>query len=172
MTGTELFGGIALIDLVTHRDDRGDLTELYRRDHDEPAFVQANLTRSGAGVLRGLHYQLTRPQGKLVTVVRGSVFDVVVDIRRGSPTFGLWFGALLTARDRRQMWSPPGFAHGFVAIEDADVVYHLTAPYAPEDQRAIRWDDPALGIEWPVARPLVSPRDAAAPVLADAELPR
>ncbi len=168
----ELFDDIALRDLAIHRDDRGDLTELYQQRGDEPAFVQANFTRSRAGALRGLHYQLTRPQGKLVTVVRGTVFDVVVDIRRGSATFARWFGVLLSAQGRQQLWSPPGFAHGFVALEDADVVYHLTAPYEPADQRAIRWNDPQLAIAWPVERPLVSPRDADAALLAEAELPR
>jgi dTDP-4-dehydrorhamnose 3,5-epimerase len=165
------FDEVALFELASHRDDRGELLELYRCDVGGPVFVQANFTRSRAGVLRGLHYQLTRPQGKLVTVVRGEVFDVVVDVRRGSPTFRHWFGARLSARNRLQLWSPPGFAHGFVTLEEAEVVYQMTAAYAPEDQRVVRWDDPELAIAWPVERPLLSPRDGSAPLLADAELP-
>jgi dTDP-4-dehydrorhamnose 3,5-epimerase len=162
---------VGLFELDAHRDDRGELVELCRGDAGLPAFVQTNLTRSRAGVLRGLHYQLTRPQGKLVSVVRGEIYDVVVDIRRASPTFGRWFGARLSARNYLQMWCPPGFAHGFVALDDADVVYQLTAAYDPDDQHAVRWDDPSLAIAWPVERPLTSARDASASSLAAAELP-
>ncbi|MBL9019941.1 MAG: dTDP-4-dehydrorhamnose 3,5-epimerase [Myxococcales bacterium] len=166
------FEDVGLYELAAHRDDRGELVELYRRGPADPPFVQGNFTRSRAGVLRGLHFQLTRPQGKLVTVVRGEVFDVVVDVRRGSPTFRRWFGAYLSAANRQQLWCPPGFAHGFVALTDADVIYQMTAEYAPEDQRAIRWDDPELAIRWPIEKPIVSPRDAEAPLLSAADLPR
>ena len=160
-----------LLEAAAHRDDRGELQELFRRDAGEPPFVQANFTRSRAGVLRGLHYQLTRPQGKLVTVVRGEVFDVVVDLRRGSPTFRRWFGAHLSSANRLQMWCPPGFAHGFVSTTDSEVIYLMTDVYMPEDQRIVRWNDPQLAIRWPIERPLVSPRDAEAPLLDAAELP-
>lgn len=162
---------VVLLAPDVHRDDRGELMELFRRDAGEPAFVQANLTRSRAGVLRGLHYQLTKPQGKLVSVVRGEVFDVVVDLRRDSPGFRRWFGAHLSATNRLQMWCPPGFAHGFVSLTESEVVYLMTAAYAPEDQRVVRWNDPELAIPWPVVRPLVSPRDQEAPLLAAADLP-
>lgn len=173
--------GVVLLELVAHEDARGELVELYQRERHaalgvavDLTFVQDNLARSRGGVVRGLHVQLTRPQGKLVSVVRGAIFDVAVDVRRGSPTFGRWFGTTLSAADRRQLWIPPGFAHGFQALGDgADVAYKLTATYAPEDERAVRWDDPALAIAWP--RPgdaLLSARDRSAPRLADAELPR
>lgn len=165
------FGGVTVVELAVHRDDRGELIELSKREPGTPPFVQTNFTRSRAGVLRGLHYQLARPQGKLVTVVRGEIFDVVVDVRRDSPTFRCWFGATLSAHNRRQLWCPPGFAHGFVAIDEAEVAYQLTDLYAPEDQRIVRWDDPELAIRWPVTAPILSPRDAAAPALAEAELP-
>jgi len=171
--------GVVLVELVERSDARGHLVEVYHRDrHAElgvavgMSFVQDNIARSHGGVVRGLHYQLTLPQGKLVSVVRGAIFDVVVDVRRGSPTFGAWYGAKLTAEDRRQLWIPPGFAHGYQALtEVADVLYKLTAPYTPGDERAVRWSDPAIAIAWPREDTIVSPRDAAAPLLADAELP-
>jgi dTDP-4-dehydrorhamnose 3,5-epimerase len=173
--------GVVLLELVAHADARGHLIELFHQERHAAlgvaagtGFVQVNLARSVRGVVRGLHLQLTRPQGKLVSAVRGEIFDVVVDVRRGSPTFAAWFGATLSADNRRQLWIPPGFAHGYQALSDeADVVYQLTAAYAPDDERAVRWDDPALAIAWPrAAGAVVSPRDAAAPLLADAELPR
>jgi dTDP-4-dehydrorhamnose 3,5-epimerase len=172
--------GVVLLELVEHADARGHLVELYHRERHAALgvavgldFVQDNAARSHGGVVRGLHYQLASPQGKLVSVVRGAIFDVVVDVRPGSPTFGGWFGAELSADDRRQLWIPPGFAHGYQALSEvADIVYKLTAPFAPADDRAVRWDDPAIGIVWPREDVVVSPRDAAAPLLADAELPR
>ncbi|MEZ4404380.1 MAG: dTDP-4-dehydrorhamnose 3,5-epimerase [Kofleriaceae bacterium] len=168
--------GVELFELVTHADPRGALTETYqaaRYAHLGATFVQDNLSTSRRGVVRGLHYQRTRPQGKLVTVVAGAIFDVVLDLRAGSSTFGRWAGVELTATNRRQLWIPPGCAHGFQATSDIDavVLYKLTAPYEPTDERAVRWDDPALAIRWPIAPALVSVRDRAAPALAAAELP-
>jgi len=137
-------------------------------------FVQDNFSRSVKGTLRGLHFQEPQAQGKLVQVLRGAVFDVAVDIRVNSPHFGKWFGVELSDGDFKQLWIPPGFAHGFCVVSDvADFVYKCTTPYAPECDRGLRWDDPDLGIEWPVKSPLVSPKDARAPRLAEAPvLPR
>lgn len=172
--------GVVLIELDVFGDARGRFMETFRRDRYLEAgigvgleFVQDNFSSSVRGTLRGLHYQLTRPQGKLVHVTRGEVFDVAVDIRRGSPQFGAWFGAVLSADNHRQMWIPPGFAHGFVVTSEvADFAYKVTANYAPADERSIRWDDPSLAIAWPDAGPpILSRRDAAAPGLGDAELP-
>jgi dTDP-4-dehydrorhamnose 3,5-epimerase len=172
--------GVMMIELDVFDDARGRFLETFRRDRYLDAgiavgleFVQDNLSSSVRGTLRGLHYQLAQPQGKLVHVTRGEVFDVAVDIRRGSPQFGAWFGTLLSADNHRQLWIPPGFAHGFVVTSDrADVAYKVTASYAPADERSIRWDDASLAISWPsVGPPLLSKRDAAAPSLRDAELP-
>jgi dTDP-4-dehydrorhamnose 3,5-epimerase len=138
----------------------------------DPAFVQDNHSRSARGVLRGLHYQLREPQGKLVRVVRGAVFDVAVDLRRGSPTFGRWVGEVLSEDNHRQLWIPEGFAHGFLVLtEVADFLYKATAYYAPRDERCIAWNDPAIGIAWPLeGAPTLSARDAAAGALAGAEV--
>lgn len=138
----------------------------------EPDFVQDNHSRSARGVLRGLHYQLRQPQGKLVRVVRGAVFDVAVDLRRGSPTFGRWVGEVLSEDNHRQLWIPEGFAHGFLVLSDAaDFLYKATAYYAPQDERCVAWDDPAIGIAWPLeGAPTLSARDAAAVSLAGAEV--
>jgi len=136
-------------------------------------FVQDNHSRSTRGVLRGLHYQLPpHAQGKLVRVTQGEVFDVAVDIRRSSPSFGRWVGALLSAENPRQLWVPPGFAHGFLTLsETAEFLYKTTDYYAPQCERVIRWDDPALAIEWPSGlTPSLAARDAAAPALAQAEV--
>ncbi len=168
--------GVLVIEGDEHTDDRGTVAELYRADRSSAlglpeVFVQDNLTRSVRGALRGLHYRLA-PQGKLVVVIVGEIYDVAVDVRRGSPTFGRWFGTQLVAEQRRRLYIPPGFAHGYQAVsERADVMYKLTAPFDPADDRAIRWDDPALAISWPLTAPLLSMRDAAAPMLAAAELP-
>lgn len=114
-------------------------------------FVQDNHSRSERGVLRGLHYQLTRPQGKLVRVARGAVFDVAVDLRRHSPSFGQWVGVLLSEENKKQLWVPEGFAHGFVTLsESADFLYKTTDYYAPEDEHCLKWNDPTVGIEWPL----------------------
>ena len=140
-------------------------------------FVQDNHSHSDKGVLRGLHYQVRQPQGKLVRVVRGTIFDVVVDIRRNSPTFGRWIGAMLSADDQRQLWMPTGLAHGFLVLADAtDVLYKTTNYYAPEHARCIAWNDADLAIDWPlaahdIAAPLLSAADRAAPRLSEAELP-
>ncbi|MCB1908075.1 MAG: dTDP-4-dehydrorhamnose 3,5-epimerase [Rhodocyclaceae bacterium] len=126
-----------------------------------PNFVQDNHSRSAQGVLRGLHYQIRQPQGKLVRVVSGAVFDVAVDLRRSSPTFGRWVGAELTADNHRQMWVPPGFAHGFVVLSEfADFLYKTTDYYAPEHERCLLWNDPAVGVQWPLGNePLLSAKD-------------
>ena len=134
-------------------------------------FVQDNHSRSAKGVLRGLHYQIQQPQGKLVRVVRGSVFDVAVDLRKSSRTFGQWLGVELSEENQRQLWVPEGFAHGFVVTsESADFLYKTTDFYAPAHERCIRWDDPALAIQWPELglKPLVSAKDAVGKVFGDA----
>ena len=140
-------------------------------------FVQDNHSRSGKGVLRGLHYQVQNAQGKLVRVARGRVFDVAVDVRKGSPTFGQWAGVELSEDNQRQFWVPAGFAHGFVVLSDtADFLYKTTDYYSPAHERAIRWDDPAIGIEWPlaahgIAQPVLSGKDqTGARLLAEADI--
>lgn len=132
-------------------------------------FVQDNHSRSVRGVLRGLHYQEPNPQGKLVRCIRGALFDVAVDIRKGSPQFGKWVSAELSEDNKRMLWVPPGFAHGFCAISDvADLVYKVTALYDAKSDRSILWSDPDIGITWPFSKPSLSPKDAAAPRLKDA----
>lgn len=135
-------------------------------------FVQHNHSRSAGGVLRGLHYQIQQPQGKLVRVTMGEVFDVAVDIRRSSPTYGQWFGTLLSAGNKRQMWVPPGFGHGFYVTSDvAEFLYLTTDYYAPEHERCIAWDDPDLAIQWPLASaPTVSAKDSRGQLFKDADL--
>ncbi|HEY1087624.1 MAG TPA: dTDP-4-dehydrorhamnose 3,5-epimerase [Archangium sp.] len=129
-------------------------------------FVQDNWSRSVRDTLRGLHFQNPNPQGKLVMCTRGAVFDVAVDVRRGSPSFGRWFGLELSESNKKQLWIPPGFAHGFCALSDeADFLYKCTALYSPASELSVLWNDPALGIEWPTRTPLLSPKDAAAPRL-------
>lgn len=135
-------------------------------------FVQDNHSRSQQGVLRGLHYQIRQPQGKLVRVVQGRVFDVAVDLRRASPTFGQWQGVELSEENKRMFWIPPGFAHGFVVLSDsADFLYKATDYYAPEHERSLLWNDPALGIDWPLAdlTPQLSAKDQAGKPLAECE---
>ena len=138
----------------------------------EASFVQDNHSRSSAGVLRGLHYQIRQPQGKLVRVVRGRVFDVAVDLRRSSPRFGQWAGVELSEDNHRQLWIPPGFAHGFLVLsETADFLYKTTDYYAPEWDRGIRWDDPDIGVQWPLdGVPTLSDKDRRQPLLRDAEV--
>ncbi|TFW01499.1 dTDP-4-dehydrorhamnose 3,5-epimerase [Oxalobacteraceae bacterium OM1] len=135
-------------------------------------FVQDNHSRSARGILRGLHYQIGRPQAKLVRVIAGEVFDVAVDIRRSSPTFGQWVGAVLSAENKLQMWVPVGFAHGFVVIgETAEVLYKTSDYWAPEHERCIAWDDPQIGIEWPLdGAPVLSDKDRHGKRLAEAEV--
>jgi len=136
------------------------------------SFVQDNHSRSQKGVLRGLHYQTQQPQGKLVRVVRGAVFDVAVDIRKSSPTFAQWVGVELSEDNHRQFWVPPGFAHGFIVLSDnADFLYKTTDYYSPQHERSINWNDPAIGILWPLAiDPILSAKDQAAPFLNHADL--
>lgn len=159
-------------------DDRGFFTESWNEQRFNEAtgntlrFVQDNHSRSARGVLRGLHYQLSpHAQGKLVRCVAGAVFDVAVDLRKSSPNFGKWVGVELTADNHRQLWIPPGFAHGFLVLsETADFLYKTTDYYAPQAEGCVRWDDPAIGIEWPDTgiTPLLADKDAQAPLLAQA----
>ena len=163
--------GVLRVEPDVFADPRGFFMETYHADKFAAGgitlpFVQDNHSRSVKGTLRGLHFQIQRPQGKLVRVVAGEVFDVAVDIRRGSPTFGRWHGETLSAENRLQLWVPPGYAHGFCVLsETADVIYKCTDVYAPGGERTIRWDDPTLAIRWPVSSPLLSAKDAAAPTL-------
>ena len=170
--------GIKLIEPRVFGDDRGFFLESWNAaafaDHGlDLKFVQDNHSRSARGVLRGLHYQWGSPQGKLVRVTSGAVFDVAVDVRRSSPHFGRWVGHELSDANKRMMWVPPGFAHGFLVLsETADFLYKCTALYDGPNDRGIRWDDPAIGIAWPDTgvTPQLSGKDAAAPLLADAEV--
>ncbi len=174
--------GVVVIEPKVFRDDRGYFLETWSSSRYGPAglpveFAQDNLSCSTPGVLRGLHYQFPTGQGKLVAVAQGSVFDVAVDIRVGSPTFGQWFGQSLSAEDGRQMYIPPGFAHGFVVTSTIPALfsYKCTTGYDANGQCSILWDDPDLGIDWPAASPLLSPKDAEAPRLRDvpeSRLPR
>jgi dTDP-4-dehydrorhamnose 3,5-epimerase len=162
---------IMIIEPDIFRDDRGHFLETYQAqrylEHGIPAsLVQDNLVYSTRGVLRGLHYQLGRPQGKLVWVVQGEVFDVAVDIRQGSPTFGKWTGATLSSDKYPQVYIPGGFAHGYcVSSEIAIVAYKCTDYYVPKEERGIKWNDPSLGIKWPVDEPILSDKDATHPTL-------
>ena len=168
---------VVLVEPRAFADERGWFMETYKRSEFEAhgiphAFAQDNHSRSAKrGVLRGLHYQKDpMAQGKLVRCVAGEIFDVAVDIRRGSPTYGRWVAATLSAENRHALWVPPGFAHGFVTLTElADVTYKTTSEYSAPHDRAIRWDDPALGIRWPVDAPLLSKKDAEAPLLAEAD---
>ena len=169
---------VLLLEPKAFGDDRGFFMESFNQKLFDAAighpvsFVQDNHSRSTRGVLRGLHYQLPpHAQGKLVRVASGAVFDVAVDMRRGSPTFGRWVGEELSSENKRMLWIPPGFAHGFLVLSEvADFLYKTTDYYAPETEGAVRWDDPALGVNWPtVGAPLqLSAKDQEAPVLASA----
>lgn len=162
-------GGVFIIEPKVFGDSRGFFFESFNQRAFEAAtgvtlpFVQDNHSRSAKGVLRGLHYQVEQPQGKLVRVVAGAVFDVAVDIRSGSPTFGKWVGVELTAENKRQLWVPPGLAHGFLVLsETADFLYKTTDYYAPQHERCIIWNDPTLAIDWPLdGEPMLSAKDAA-----------
>lgn len=159
-------------------DERGYFFESYHRARFKEltgydvCFVQDNQSRSSRGVLRGLHYQIQQPQGKLVRVLSGAVFDVAVDIRRSSPTFGQWVGETLSAQNHKQLWVPEGFAHGFYVLSEfAEVLYKTSDYYAPEHERCIRWDDPQIGIEWPLdGPPQLSEKDRKGVGLPEAEL--
>ena len=170
---------VLIIEPKVFGDERGFFMETYNQqtfaEHGLTMnFVQDNHSRSRHGILRGLHYQIDNPQGKLVRVTSGTVFDVAVDIRRSSPTFGEWVGIELSAENQRQFWVPEGFAHGFYVMSDsADFQYKCTNLYTPEHERCIRWDAADLGIEWPLvngAKPQVSPKDAEGTLLSNAEV--
>ena len=172
--------GVLILTPRIFGDDRGFFFESFNMrvfsDHtgENHQFVQDNHSKSSRGVLRGLHYQLGRPQGKLVRVVEGSIFDVAVDIRENSPTFGKWAGVELTAENKKQLWVPPDFAHGFVVTSDsAEVLYKATDFYSPDHERSIIWDDEKIAIDWPDfgATPILSSKDAEAPSLVMAEIP-
>jgi dTDP-4-dehydrorhamnose 3,5-epimerase len=164
---------VVLVDPDVFRDDRGFFLETYQKQKYGAAglpeeFVQDNHSFSIRGTLRGLHAQVRRPQGKLIRAVLGEIFDVAVDIRPESPTFGRWVGEVLSGENYRQLYVPPGFAHGFcVTSESAHVLYKCTSFYDKEDEIALLWNDPQVGIAWPTATPLLSPRDQAAPKLAE-----
>lgn len=165
--------GVIVLEPERYGDARGFFLETYRADSFKKAginlpFVQDNHSRSARGILRGLHYQLIQPQGKLVRVTRGEVFDVAVDIRRGSPTFGQWYGAILDEESMRMMYVPPGFAHGFVVLSDvADFLYKCTDYYHPESEQGILWSDPQIGIQWPITEVQLSDKDKSSPLLSE-----
>ncbi|MEX2367008.1 MAG: dTDP-4-dehydrorhamnose 3,5-epimerase [Pseudohongiellaceae bacterium] len=168
---------VIIIEPEVHGDHRGFFMETWRAEAFARAgidldFVQDNHSKSKQGILRGLHYQLQQAQGKLIRVVAGEIYDVAVDIRKESPDFGKWVGVTLSADNKRSLWVPPGFAHGFyVSSEFAEVTYRCTDYYAPEYERSLRWDDPTLNIDWPVrGEVILSDKDKNAPLLADAQL--
>jgi dTDP-4-dehydrorhamnose 3,5-epimerase len=169
---------VLVIEPEVFSDERGHFFESFNLQQFseltgvKAAFVQDNHSRSVHGVVRGLHYQVGRPQGKLLRVVAGEVFDVAVDLRRSSPSFGRWHGVVLSAQNRRQLWIPPGFAHGFAVTSGAaELIYKTTDYRVPESERSLRWDDPALNIAWPLSgAPVLSDKDRAAALLVDAEL--
>lgn len=170
---------VIVIDPVVYEDARGFFMETWQEKKFRDAgidarFVQGNHSRSSIGVLRGLHYQVSQAQGKLIRVIQGEAFDVAVDIRKSSPTFGQWVGETLSAGNRKLIWIPPGFAHGFLVLSEiADFEYHTTSLYAPEHERTIHWNDPDLAIAWPLTEgqvPLLSEKDEAGEFLKDAEV--
>lgn len=169
---------VVIIEPKVIADDRGFFLESYQKQHFADAgitvdFVQDNHSRSRFGTLRGLHYQIQQPQGKLVRVVVGEIFDVAVDITRNSPTFGQWVGDYLSAENKRMIWIPPGFAHGFyVTSPEAEVIYKATDYYAPQWERCIVWNDPSIGIKWPIENnaPILSLKDAAGQTIQEADI--
>ena len=169
--------GVVVIEPAVFGDDRGFFFESYNAKTFEgltgesPVFVQDNHSRSSKGVLRGLHYQIRQAQGKLVRATAGEVFDVAVDMRRSSPTYGRWIGVVLSAANKKQLWIPPGFAHGFVTLSDsAEFLYKTTDYWAPEHERTLLWNDPTVGVEWPIdSEPLLAAKDKAGRPFADAE---
>jgi dTDP-4-dehydrorhamnose 3,5-epimerase len=166
--------GVVVVEPERYGDERGFLQERYHAERYAAAGIdfpvrQVNHSRSARGVLRGLHYQIRRPQGKLVAALSGRIFDVAADLRPQSATFRHWVGVELCAEESRQLYIPPGYAHGFCVLsEEADVLYHCSDLYDPEDQAGVRWSDPELAVAWPVAEPLLSERDRALPTLAAA----
>jgi dTDP-4-dehydrorhamnose 3,5-epimerase len=177
VVGTEI-PDVLLLEPLLLRDERGFFSETWNARtflnavKVDVQFVQDNQSRSVHGVLRGLHYQLRHPQGKLVRVVRGRVFDVVVDLRKSKPTFGRWVGKELSEDNNRQLWIPPGFAHGFFVLSEiADVLYRTTDYYAPQHEHCLIWNDPNIGIDWPLdCEPLLSPKDRSGLSLVKAEV--
>lgn len=167
--------GVLLITPQVFGDDRGFFMETYNSAKTAElgvpeVFVQDNHSRSTKGVLRGLHYQYPQWQGKLVRAIAGEIFDVAVDIRKDSATYGRWFGAFLNDENKQQLYVPPGFAHGFCVTSDiADVAYKCTSDYQPKQDVGIRWNDPDIAIDWPIKKPLLSDKDANAPLLKDTE---
>ncbi|MBW1722833.1 MAG: dTDP-4-dehydrorhamnose 3,5-epimerase [Deltaproteobacteria bacterium] len=169
----ESIPGLLLVEPQVFRDRRGFFLETFHRDKYRAAgirgpFLQDNHSHSVHGTLRGLHYQLRHPQGKLIYVVKGEIFDVAVDIRRGSPTFGRWAATILSSENKCQLYIPEGFAHGFsVLSESADIIYKCTDLYDPEDEYGILWSDPSIGIDWPLRDPILSDKDRRNPELKD-----
>lgn len=165
--------GVLILEPVVHGDSRGFFLETWREDQYQELgiredFVQDNHSRSSRNVLRGLHLQRNKPQGKLVRVARGAVFDVAVDVNRNSPTFGKWVGVELSDENLRQFYVPPGYAHGFCVLSDvADFLYKCTAYYDHTDEVGVRWDDPDIGVQWPIKQPALSNRDKQLPLLRD-----
>lgn len=165
--------GCVVIEPAVFGDARGFFYETWNAERFgaeglPTRFVQSNVSSSSRGVLRGLHYQWPRPQGKLVTVLEGEVFDVAVDIRRGSPSFGKWAGVVLSAENKRQFWIPEGFAHGFAVLSERALFSYLcTEVYVPQADAGVRWNDPGIGVDWPVAEPTLSAKDTTSPFLAD-----
>lgn len=165
--------GVKILTPRQFSDDRGYFFEFYNATRYQEAgisgpFLQDNVSKSRQGVLRGLHFQYPHAQGKLVGVLAGEVFDVAVDIRRGSPQFGRWFGAILSAANLRQLWIPEGYAHGFLVLSDEAIfTYKCTSPYSPGCEHGISWKDPNIGINWPRAVSTLSPKDASAPLLSE-----
>lgn len=177
ITATEI-PAVILFEPTVHGDERGYFMETWRHSHFreqgiEADIVQENQSRSVGGTLRGLHYQLERPQGKLIRVLSGEIFDVAVDLRRSSPHFGKWVGVTLSSQNRHQLWVPPGFAHGFYVVSDsAEICYMCSEYYYPDDEHSLRWNDPELAIQWPLRddSPLLSRKDAEATLLKNAAL--
>jgi dTDP-4-dehydrorhamnose 3,5-epimerase len=169
---------VIIVEPELFQDDRGFFMEMYHQKKFHEAginedFVQDNRSRSRQGSIRGLHYQLGKPQGKIVWALSGEVFDVAVDIKKESLSFGKWFGITLSGESKRGLYIPPGFAHGFCVLsEEAEFFYKCSDFYSPEDERCIRWNDPDLAIHWPVENPVISEKDDNAPLFKDAELPR
>jgi len=169
---------VLILEPVVHGDHRGFFLETFRKSWFEERdirldFVQDNHSRSGQGILRGLHYQVNRPQGKLVRAIEGEIYDVAVDLRQSSPNFGKWVGVTLSADNKQQLWVPPGFAHGFyVTSTTAQIVYKCTEYYSPADDRSLLWSDENIGVQWPLldGQPILSDKDQNAPRLKDAEL--
>ena len=168
--------GVLILEPKVFADRRGFFMETYNAERFlqlgiDAQFVQDNHSRSARGVLRGLHFQEPKAQGKLVRCTRGALYDVAVDVRTGSPHFGKWMSIELSEENRKMLWVPAGFAHGFCALSDwADLVYKCTAFYDPQSERSIAWNDPDIGIKWPIAEPNLSPKDAAAPRLKEAKV--